>query len=470
MMCRNGGGIYYDNCDTLQGMSGCFFGFDSEFSRVIYADNKALGKKLNNILLIQLLMQRAIKLILLLCPGAGGAVYSNCNQLQSDCRTALSNALFMDSSNVIPRVQFTSNIAQYYGNDIATAPAKFVALGDTSNAQVNVCREQGLIRNQAQGILTLAVDKASSLIYNRNCTVILAPYGVDWVSLTVNLSTLKYSSNHDPNAYQNSSCDFDSLNVYECRDFKCESGTLLSRICGNEISAVAGPPHRSQNTPGGIQIFVNTGIMRVTYTPLNQSNIIQLNATFNSYPLYQRPSGYIPGQEFLDITLVRVDDLQSIVPPTAAEGAVSSVLCSPSNNNCNMFTSITPVAFYGFGVDNICYIQGRQLFACGIHENTTVLEISLVASIFPPLVIRIECLPCSKGQSRKDITSDKRWTCVSCLTDQYIIDSNNPRFECQLCPVGARCDGNTLVGIVHGSVWVADMNTGQYRLSSCPKV
>ncbi len=210
--------------------------------------------------------------------------------------------------------------------------------------------------------------------------------------------------------------------------------------------------------------------MRVTYSPLNDSIGIQLNATFNSYPFYPRPSGYIPGQEFLDVTLVRVDDLQSIVPPTAAESAVSSVLCSLSNNNCNMFTAITPVAFYGFGVNNVCYIRGRQLFACGIDENTTVLEISLVASNFLPLVTKISCLPCSKGQSRKDVTSDKRWMCVSCLPDQYIIDPNNPIFDCQVCPVGARCDGNTLVGIVQDSVWLADINTGQYRLSSCPKV
>ena len=46
MTCRNGGGIYYDNSDDLDGISGCFFGLDSDYSRVIYDNNKALGKNL----------------------------------------------------------------------------------------------------------------------------------------------------------------------------------------------------------------------------------------------------------------------------------------------------------------------------------------------------------------------------------------------------------------------------------------
>ena len=60
--------------------------------------------------------------------------------------------------------------------------------------------------------------------------------------------------------------------------------------------------------------------------------------------------------------------------------------------------------------------------------------------------------------------------CIACLSDQYIIDSNNPRFECQICPVGAVCDGSTLQGLVEGSVWTKDFLTGTYLLRSCPKV
>ncbi len=402
--------------------------------------------------------------------GAGGAVYSTCNRLQSNCKIALKRKKQIGPSIFVPSIQFSSNFAQHYGNSIATAPAKFVALGETFNDQVSLCGEQGLIRNQASG--RVHIDQAADIRFNYSeCTIVFAPYGVDWVSFTISSSEFNHLSRDSLNSYENASCDRDRLDVYECQDLECESRILLSRVCGNEFSAFSGlSESQSKNHSDGFEIFVNTGMIRVTYVPINKPGYLHWNITFNSYPAYQRRSGYVPGQQFLDVALVRVDGLQSVVPPTAAESAVSSVLCSTTNPNCDMFSSLTQVAFYGFSVDNVCHVQGRQLFACGINETTTDLQISLVASNFPSLVIKMICLPCSKGQARKDVTSDNRWMCVSCLPDQYIIDPNNPRFECQTCPVGANCDGNTLVGIVKGSVWDADMVTGQYRLLKCPEV
>ncbi len=58
--------------------------------------------------------------------------------------------------------------------------------------------------------------------------------------------------------------------------------------------------------------------------------------------------------------------------------------------------------------------------------------------------------------------------CLSCKTQQYIIDSNNPRIVCQECPIGASCNGSSLKGLVEKSVWEPDWDSGVYLLRKCP--
>ena len=58
--------------------------------------------------------------------------------------------------------------------------------------------------------------------------------------------------------------------------------------------------------------------------------------------------------------------------------------------------------------------------------------------------------------------------CLACPVTSYIFDPNNDTYSCQPCPVGASCDGNSLVGKVNGSLWTADSATGIYMLQSCP--
>ncbi len=60
--------------------------------------------------------------------------------------------------------------------------------------------------------------------------------------------------------------------------------------------------------------------------------------------------------------------------------------------------------------------------------------------------------------------------CRRCLLDQYILDSNDPKFKCVSCPVGAICEGGSLRASVQGATWVADPDAGQYVLKNCPKV
>ena len=58
--------------------------------------------------------------------------------------------------------------------------------------------------------------------------------------------------------------------------------------------------------------------------------------------------------------------------------------------------------------------------------------------------------------------------CEACSSNQYILNSNNSKFKCESCPVGAECDGNSLRSLVDGAMWVGDMATGVYVLVSCP--
>ncbi len=58
--------------------------------------------------------------------------------------------------------------------------------------------------------------------------------------------------------------------------------------------------------------------------------------------------------------------------------------------------------------------------------------------------------------------------CIPCKKTEYVLDSNNSKYVCQPCPVGAYCDGISLFPMVNGSTWVADLQDGYYVLQSCP--
>jgi hypothetical protein len=48
ILCRNGGGFYYDNCEILDNTfdtSDCFISLDSDVTRALYDSNKAWGEE-----------------------------------------------------------------------------------------------------------------------------------------------------------------------------------------------------------------------------------------------------------------------------------------------------------------------------------------------------------------------------------------------------------------------------------------
>ncbi len=58
--------------------------------------------------------------------------------------------------------------------------------------------------------------------------------------------------------------------------------------------------------------------------------------------------------------------------------------------------------------------------------------------------------------------------CLPCASDEYVLNTSNPDLSCEKCPVGAKCNGNSLTSLVDGAVWFGDTNTGIYHLKSCP--
>jgi hypothetical protein len=72
------------------------------------------------------------------------------------------------------------------------------------------------------------------------------------------------------------------------------------------------------------------------------------------------------------------------------------------------------------------------------------------------------------GSSEEVQTDPGSQQCLPCKAQQYIIDSNNPRIACQECPIGAKCNGSSLNGLVEGSTWEPDWDSGSYLLRKCP--
>ena len=58
--------------------------------------------------------------------------------------------------------------------------------------------------------------------------------------------------------------------------------------------------------------------------------------------------------------------------------------------------------------------------------------------------------------------------CLACSAGEYILNTSNPGVTCQPCPIGAICNGDSLIGLVNDSTWQADPRSGQYILKACP--
>ena len=408
--------------------------------------------------------------------GAGGAAYSDCTELQATCLEVLNEKTYLSPSTDFSQIQFSSNLAGAYGNDIATAPSKFVMVDTEHTVQLDLCQDRGLHRLYGRG--TLQLNRSLDMNFSSHyCSVTIAPFGASKVSLALSLveaSSGPRGRNQDEkltklgNLLQACKKYRWRLEIYECQDLACNVQTLLATCCdsGSSMRSNLEP----QTYRGLNQHVARSGIMMMTLYFRQNISLPEINASFDSFPPYESIKDYVPGQQALNLTILRVDGLQTVVPPYGNADVVSASLCALSYETCNMFTSLTPTAFYGLDVNGYCHIEGRQVFACSRNKSSVHLQVSMAGSSFPPLGTELTCLPCRPGESQHESSNDPTWTCVTCTTDQYVIDPNNPRFRCQFCPQGAICDGNALVGAVNGSIWEPDLSAGIYRLTYCPPV
>ncbi len=60
LVCRNGGGFYYDSCEFFEDTSECFISLNG-MSRVFYDRNKASGKIKSSFSMFQFLTERSLR-------------------------------------------------------------------------------------------------------------------------------------------------------------------------------------------------------------------------------------------------------------------------------------------------------------------------------------------------------------------------------------------------------------------------
>ena len=128
----------------------------------------------------------------------------------------------------------------------------------------------------------------------------------------------------------------------------------------------------------------------------------------------------------------------SLNPLTGSYSDNPSCLTCPLGGNCK-------------GGDNVLFNTGRWIAVQGIYR----------------------LISCPTGYQlvnydEKGVFSQASQWCESCLPEQYITDTSNASIMCQTCPVGAICNGSSVLGLVNGSIWTLDRDAGVYILDSCP--
>jgi len=432
---RDGGGMYFDGCldGAVLPSSPCFFtgmGTKSGAIRAQFIGNHAAG--------------------------SGCGVFSSCKAFQSVCLDALAENLGAKRGNDSKKLLLRSNTASGQGPMVATSPVSFVVLGSKQSGVVPACGDQELRRSYARGALELDFASVSpAAAASRECRLTVAPYGAS-------KTWFRFAARS-----WNASCGSQAVLVETriCADLLCYTSATVRTLCVSLPLAV--------DPSDGVQGSYDSGIVQVILRWPGVENISSLGrravASFDSSLSYEGSFALVPGQQYANITVTRVDGLLQEVPPTDAQEAVSVLLCSSAKPTCNTFTSLTISDYFGFSSEGFCPILARQLFVCGENETSAVLQVSLSGSSFPSLSVPIACLPCGWGQSRTRSAQGNAWSCTTCKDEQYVLDPNNEEFTCQDCPQGASCDGNSLVGKVSGSIWTPDYSLGVYRLVYCPK-
>ncbi len=369
------------------------------------------------------------------------------------------------------KLNFVSNLANGYGNRIASDPSNLSVLG-YEIAQVSLCESAEFFWTSASGNITVS-RRDGLYLNNAECSVILAPFGantiiIDFQAVSIECSSINMNSTRET-AWENSSfrgtcssCDFDFLQVDECFDSTCEYTRLVSRICGSDLASW------TQTTASHIalkrRLVIETGYVMLTFHSDNVTVSTGFNATFRSFPSFEVISEFVPGQDDMSFVLSRSDKFQSIVRAKQDSWFVKALVCHPDNPECSDLNSVVPASFFSASEDSLFRVPS-SFIKCIVGESDVVIHFAVLDL---HNYQRVSCLPCQYGQSKMLYQNAKLWSCVACSKYQYVVDPN--RFQCQDCPKGATCNGRSLQGRLAGSIWEPDNVTGQFILRSCPQV
>lgn len=409
--------------------------------------------------------------------GAGGAIFTASCEDQDPLNFIQNSRLgIQPTGNRISKLQFDSNTADLYGNDLASARSNLVLLG-TEQSAIDICAGgKVMYRNSSSGNITISSNQ-SSYMNMADCVVIISPYkalsvSVEFLDISIECSlsaqnkSSGWTASWANNTYQGpcDSCDYDFLQLEECLDQMCTHTTVLKKICGNKAVLWTGENHY-QTTDA---LISRTGIMKLAFRSNNNTVARGFSAKFSSQPVFAASNQLVPGQDSMKYTLVVSDRFQNIVKPDPSSHFLKILICPSNHSDCQDFESISPPSFAIFDDDFIYSVSSPMILRCPLDEKDVVAQLSISGSNLPNIYQAVSCSPCQSGQERTMDTAGKTWVCKSCEKYQYVVDPN--RFKCEDCPVGARCDGSLLQGLLEDSIWVPKNTTGQYFLKSCPPV
>ena len=233
----------------------------------------------------------------------------------------------------------------------------------------------------------------------------------------------------------------------------------MSTVCKSILNQTAGVPHSKGPPPSKVRFASNFGLL---YGNNIASQPAYMNLKYDSKDI----SSFVPWIDSISLDVYVHDFLGSLV--RISDFVCRSWVCSPESAKCSDITSLLPPSFFSLSNTGSCAVELSQV-VCAIQADAVRVVVTLVLlDAVDQVASTYNCLPCQNGQSRKVDYEKGIWWCLTCSSNQYIIDPNNVSYSCQDCPVGAVCNGSSLHGLISESLWTADKESGRYILMSCP--
>ena len=140
---------------------------------------------------------------------------------------------------------------------------------------------------------------------------------------------------------------------------------------------------------------------------------------------------FVPGQDSFRQAVAIIDGLGQ--PVVGQYYTCMLLLCLPTDPYCADAAALREAIYYTADSAGICRITAPEM-VCPVGATEVIAQISIVGESVAPAVQTILCGSCGPGTARTESDDGKSWWCTPCGPTQYIIDSNNPTFHCQVNP------------------------------------